>query len=148
MAKAKRLAKAKQKGETRMDPVIGSPSDFNPAQLATIDEARSIAAMIEFRGGIAPEVPTDDYHNDVSGIYLAPWADPTGSTPEPRIGDARPFLLRFNPTGLFQPSGFNVGLQRDLAIRHAAEGDPPNWAYALHSLATEVEGQISNANQG
>ncbi len=129
-------------------------TSFNPDQLTTIEEARAIAAMCKFGGGVAPEVPNDDYHNTVSGIYLDPWANPTGQTPEPRIGDARPFLLRFNPTVEgFQPAGFNIGLTRTVAIGHAAPADegqppnPPNWNYALKSLRQEVNAQIETFRQ-
>ncbi len=123
---------------------------FNPDQLTTIEEAREIAAMIKFGGGIAPESDVDDYHNEKSGIYLAPWSNPTGDTPEPRIDGARPFLFRFNPTlEGFVPSGYNIGLTRRTATGHAPppdkEGDPPNppnWTYALESLQREVEGAI------
>ncbi len=129
----------------------GPPAEgcFNPAELCTIEEAREIAQMIKFDGGIAPEVPNDDYHNNVSGIYLEPWANPTGQTPEPSIGDARPFLFRFNPTVEgYMASGFNIGLTRQVAIGHAPPAEegqppnPPNWDYALASLEKEVDAQI------
>lgn len=127
-------------------------TNFNPNQLVTIEEAREIAALVQAHnigGGIAPEVPNDDYHNDVSGIYLAPWANPTGDTPEPQIGDARSFAFRFNPSlEGFQPAGFNVGLIRQTAKGHAAPAEdgqppnPPNWDYALGSLEAEVNAQL------
>ena len=129
-------------------------SPFNPDQLTTIEEARTIASKITFCNGIAAEDSSDDYHNTTSGIYLDPWQNPTGQTPEPQIGDARPFLFRFNPTGDFQPAGFNVGLIRQLAINHAPPVDdgqppnPPNWDYALSSFWSEVDAQITNAKNG
>jgi hypothetical protein len=142
---------AKKKKQNGSDDSI-----FNPNQLVTIEEAREIAAMISFCGGIAREVPSadanndDDYHNTVSGIYLEPWSNPTGTTPEPRIGDSRPFLFRFNPTPEgYMPSGFNIGLTRQTAIGHApppekegGDPNPPNWKYALESLEREVTEQI------
>lgn len=149
MSKKKNRASGIEAAETES-------SIFNPAQLCTIEEARDIAAMIHFDGGVAPEVPSadankdDDYHNTVSGIYLDPWANPTGDTPEPRIGDARPFKFKFNPTADgFQPGGFNVGLIRQTAIGHAPPADdgqpanPPNWDFALESLKSEVDAQIA-----
>ena len=125
---------------------------FNPDQLCTIEQAREFMSRVNARGiggGVAPEKSDKDYHNDVSGIYLAPWQD-IGNQPEPRIGDARPFQMGFNPTKKtgFRPSGFNIGLSRAVARNHVSEGTPEaNWAwsYALDSLATEVNQQIAAA---
>ncbi len=144
------MAKKKNHHGAKTEPAgPDSSSSFNPSQLVTIEEAREIAAMISFYGGIASEVDADDYHNTESGIYLAPWENPTGDTPEPQIGDARPFLFRFNPTEGFSPSGYNIGLTRQSAIGHAPPAEegqppnPPNWAYALESLRKEVAADIT-----
>jgi len=131
-----------------------NPNNFNPDQLCTIEQARAFVLRVNLRGiggGVATEDPSNDYHNDVSGIYLAPWEPGPASFPEPRIGDARPFLMRFNPTGKirFQPAGFNIGLSLATARNHAPEGSPEeDWAYgyALDSLETEVNAQIAAAS--
>ncbi len=133
--------------------------NFNPDQLTTIEEAREFASMVSsrtdlFPTAVAPEDQSDDWHNDQSGIYLAPWANPTGDNPEPAIGDSRPFLLRFNPVqpSQFQPAGFNIGLSRTVAKGHSAHDDNGvwlgeyNWDYALKSLSAEVKAQVAAAS--
>lgn len=149
--------KKKHKKKTTMPDENNNPHNFNPDQLCTIEQAREFVSRVNdynmgegIGGDVAPENSENDYHNDVSGIYLAPWANPTGNQPEPQIGDARAFLLRFNPTSKtgFQPAGFNIGLSRATARNHAIEGSPEaDWAYmyALDSLEGEVNAQIKAA---
>lgn len=120
---------------------------FNNAQLVTIEQARAFAQAVNTRGiatGVAPEDDSENYVNNNSGIYLETWEPGPAGFPRPEIGEARQYLLRFNPTQKtgFQAGGFNVGLSLQTAMNHGS------FTYALDSLAKEVNEQTANAEQG
>lgn len=118
-------------------------TSFNFEQMVTIEQARGFAQTVNSRGiatGVAPEDDSENYVNDASGIYLDVWEPGPAGFPRPSIGEARQYLLRFNPTpGGFSPGGFNIGLSISMALRHGS------LTYALDSLAAEVADQIKNA---
>lgn len=114
----------------------------NQAQLVTIEQARAFAEAVNlkgFGGGVPPEDDSEHYVNDNSGIYLETWVD-AGNQPRLEIGEARAYLLRFNPTQKtgFVPAGYNIGLSLDVAMRHAS------FSYALDQLEKEVNEAIKN----
>lgn len=115
------------------------------AQLTTIDQARWLAAELNKRGiggGVLPEVNSGtaeapDYHNDQSGIYLDLWNP--AFNPEPQLGDAWGYLLRFkNGAG-----GNNVGLILDRLKRY-----PTAPEYVYRELGKEVDAMAANALEG
>ncbi len=111
--------------------------NFNPAQLATWDEARDLAKQIEgFRfssgvlmgGGVAPET-TDP---NTSGIYVPSWAGGPAGFPEPNDNATARYWLHFRFNN--GASGLNVGLIMDKLKRYAG-----NQQYVFSSLANDLQ---------
>ena len=111
---------------------------FNPAQLATWQQARDLAKQIDaFRqstgalmgGGVAPET-TDAA---TSGIYVPSWAGGPAGFPEPSDSAGNAFWLhfRFN-NGV---SGLNAGLILDKLRRYGN-----NEMYVFTSLSGDLQG--------
>ena len=111
-------------------------SIFNPAQLATWEKARELAARLSegplvVGDGVLPE--TSD--PKTSGIYTPEWLGGPGQFPEPSgvdetTGEKLYFLhYRFRNGA----EGMNVGLIADRFRRY-----PTSPAYVLRSLAEEA----------
>lgn len=111
---------------------------FNPAQLATFEQARELAAEMNSRGvggGVRPE--TGDMAT--SGIYTEPWLpgpqnfqEPGGV--DPKTGKAtHPILLRFNNGA----AGINVGLVLDKFKRY-----PMSPWYVWDAITREVNSMV------
>jgi hypothetical protein len=108
---------------------------FNPAELATFDEAIGLRKLINYSpvfytqglqimpywGGVA---------NDRSGIYLPVWVGGPGGFPEPNSGKALFYHFRFS--NFFE--GMNVGLVRELFRAY-----PTSPLYVLNQLLIEVQ---------
>jgi hypothetical protein len=95
---------------------------FNPAQLATWDDARALAAKIEaFRqsqglymaGGVAPETKDPN----TSGIYVPSWDGGPGGFPEPNDVENLKYFLHYRFVN--GRAGINVGLILDKERRFA-----------------------------
>jgi hypothetical protein len=95
---------------------VSTTWNFNPAQLATWQEARDLAVKIEaFRqsqglymaGGVAPE--TSDANT--SGIYVPSWTGGPGGFPEPNDVENLKYFLHYRFVN--GRSGINVGLLLD-----------------------------------
>jgi len=112
--------------------------NFNPAQLATWDEARKLAADIDtFRHttgvlmglGVAPEIGDAN----TSGIYVPSWVGGPGGFPEPHDSATNRFWLHFRFNN--RVSGINVGLILDKIARYGG-----NTMYVFSSLANDLQG--------
>ncbi len=110
---------------------------FNPAQLATWDDARALAAKIEnFRitsgvlmgGGV--KIETKDFNT--SGIYVPSWSGGPGGFPEPNDAAHESFWLHFRFNN--GTSGINVGLILDKLARYGG-----NEMYVFGSLANDLQ---------
>jgi hypothetical protein len=111
---------------------------FNPAQLATWDDARVLVVrMNNFRqktgallgGGVVPET-TDA---NTSGIYVPSWTGGPGGFPEPNDVENLKYWLHFRfANGV---SGVNVGLILDKLARYGN-----NEMYVFSSLANDLQG--------
>lgn len=111
--------------------------NFNPAQLATWDQATALAAQIEawrtqtgswFGGGIVP-VTTDP---NTSGIYVPSWEGGPGGFPEPADPSTNSYWLHFRlANGL---SGINVGLILDKIKRFGG-----NTMYVFSALNADFQ---------
>ena len=105
---------------------------FNPAQLATWQQATDLAAKIEaFRestglwmgGGVMPVTA----NADTSGIYVPSWDGGPGGFPEPSDPANNKFFLHYR---FFNGrAGINVGLILDKAARYGG-----NWQYVFYYL--------------
>lgn len=119
----------------------------NTNQLSTIEQARALVAELNARnigGGVLPEFNSGtpaapDFRNERSGIFLLPWLPGPGNFPEPRFGDALPYLLKFNNGA----GGNNVGLILDKLRRY-----PTSPEYVYGEIAKEVNAMASNALEG
>lgn len=109
---------------------------FNPAQLATWDEAKELAAKIEaFRqktgnwmgGGV--KVETNNV--DTSGVYVPFWEGGPEGFPEPNDAGNGKFWLHFRFNN--GASGLNVGLILDKLARYGG-----NEYYVFGSLSNDL----------
>lgn len=111
--------------------------NFNPAQLATWEEAKTLAAKIEaFRvssgipmgGGVRPETAS----MDTSGIYVPSWEGGPEGFPEPNDALNGKFWLHFRFWN--GAAGLNVGLILDKLARYGG-----NERYVFGSLANDLQ---------
>jgi hypothetical protein len=110
---------------------------FNPAQLATWQEAHDLAARMEaFRlntgsflgGGVSAETE----NAETSGIYVPFWTGGPGGFPEPNDSANKKFWLHFRFNG--GKSGLNVGLILDKLRRYN-----DNEMYVFMSLSNDLQ---------
>jgi hypothetical protein len=110
---------------------------FNPAQLATWEQATQLAAQIdEFRqqtgqrlgGGVLP-VTKDQ---NTSGIYVPTWDGGPAGFPEPSDLPAQSYWLHFRFAN--GAAGINVGLILDKLKRYGG-----NTMYVFTSLGADLQ---------
>lgn len=110
---------------------------FNPAQLATWQEARTLTTQIDsfilftgtvLGGGVAKE--TTDVNT--SGIYVPSWVGGPEGFPEPNDSVNGKYWLHFRFNN--GRSGLNVGLIMDKLVRYGN-----NYTYVFSSLANDLQ---------
>ncbi len=110
-------------------------SAFNPAELATWDEARTLRKLLNYSPifytkGLQCLPWWGSVTNDTSGIYIPPWTPGPHGDPEPNSGQSMFLHFRFS-NGM---EGMNVGLVREFFGRY-----PTSPLYVLSQLAIEVQ---------
>jgi hypothetical protein len=114
-----------------------NPWGFNPAQLATWDQARDLAQHIDaFRqktgalmgGGVAKETT----NVDTSGIYVPDWQGGPEGFPVPNDTSVGKYWLHFRFNN--GASGVNVGLILDKIARFGG-----NEAYVFMAIANDLQ---------
>jgi hypothetical protein len=117
----------------RNTPIPPFMPTFNPAQLATLQEAKNLRGRLnshpEFFGTVKV-LPGDTLPVGSTGIYLPPWEAGPHSDPIPSGAGGKKFYhLRFSNN--FE--GMNVGLALDKFRRY-----PTSPLYVISELAKEV----------